>query len=236
MKRIVRHIIGVLLLVTVFASCKKEYYLDSGIHDPNFNGTIVDYLNTRPEYFDTLVNIIEFAGLTDELSNEEVTFFAPPNGSISKSVRSLNRYLLNDGKDTVSDYKQIKAEVWRELLGLYIFKDKYSLKDVPQLDTMDIEAYPGQSYESLSGRPMIMGVIYANAGGVKYAGYRQLWFSYINDFSKPKTERINIPVATSNIAPINGFLHVLAFKYHNFGFSNSNFILKATSKGIDPAQ
>lgn len=231
-----KNILGLIIVLFSLGGCTKEYYFDSGVHEAKFDGTIIDYLNTRPEYFDTLVNVIEIAEMNDVFTNKEITFFAPPNGSISKAVQGLNRYLLRDGKDTVSNLRQIKKEVWKEILSLYVFDGKYTLKDIPQLDTVDIEAFAGQSYESLSGRPMVLGVVYNNAGGVKYAGYRQLWISYIKDFSKPKTERVNIPVATSNIQPNNALLHVLAFRYHTFGFSTNDFILKATSKGIDPAE
>ena len=230
-----KNIIWITFAVLFMSSCTKEYYFDSGVHDAKFKGTTLDYLKSKPEYFDTLVRVIELAGMNDVFTNKEITFFAPPNGSISKSVKSLNRYLLRDGKDTVSDLKQIKKDVWQEMLSYYVFDGKYSLKDIPQLDTVDIEAYGGQSYESIGGKPMVLGVIYNNAGGVKYAGYRQLWISYIMDYSKPKTARVNIPVSSSNIEPNNAFVHVLAFRYHTFGFSTDNFILKATSKGIDAA-
>jgi hypothetical protein len=230
-----KNILWIAFAVLLMSACTKEYYFDSGVHNGKFEGSALDYLKTKPEYFDTLVRVIDLAEMNDVFTNDEITFFAPPNGSISKAVQALNRYLLRDGKDTISDLKQIKKDVWKEMLSLYVFKGKYTLKDIPQLDTVDIEAYAGQSYESLGGRPMVLGVIYNNAGGVKYAGYRQLYISYITDFGNPKRSRVNIPIASSNIEPKNSILHVLAFRYHTLGFSTDNFILKATSKGIDPA-
>lgn len=233
--KIVYKLLIALFFVGMMGGCKKEYFIDSGIHDAKFNGSIVDYLKTKPEYFDTLVTVIDLAEMGNYLAKEEVTFFAPPNTCISDAVRGLNEYLRQDGKDTVSQLSQIKSEVWKELLSLYVFKGKYSLKDIPQLDTLDLNAYSGQGYESINGRPMNIGLLYNDAGGVKYSGYRQLWLSYIKDFSNPNKSRVNIPVATSNIEPLNGILHVLRFKGHMFGFTRSNFILQATSKGIDPA-
>jgi hypothetical protein len=224
-------------LCLIFAACKKEeYYIDSGVHNGRYDGSIYQYLKEKPIYFDTLSQVIDAAEMRDFFENEEVTFFAPPSSSIYKAVKSLNEYLRNDGKDTVRALTQIKPEVWRELLSLYVFEGKYMLKDFAQLDTLDLDAYSGQGFASLGGRPMNIGVIYNDAGNVKYSGYRQLWLSYINDFSSPKTSLINIPVASSNIEPRNGAVHVLQFRNHIFGFTSSNFILSATSKGIEPAE
>jgi hypothetical protein len=69
---------------------------------------------------------------------------------------------------------QIKPEVWRNTLSQYIFEGKNLLKDYPQRDTVSYVAYPGQNYTSYGGRIMNIGVIFNNAGGVQYAGYRQL--------------------------------------------------------------
>ncbi len=227
----------VLMLCLILASCKKEdYYIDSGVHDGTYEGSVYQYLKSKPAYFDTLSQVIDVAGMQDVFENEEITFFAPPSSSIYKAVKSLNQYLRNDGKDTVSSLSQIKPEVWRELLSLYIFEGKYMLKDFAQLDTLDLDAYAGQGFVSSAGRPMNIGVIYNDAGNVKYSGYRQLWLSYINDFSSPKTSLINIPVASSNIEPRNGAIHVLQYRNHLFGFTSSNFILAATSKGITPLE
>ncbi|MFB5945246.1 fasciclin domain-containing protein [Albibacterium profundi] len=220
--------------IIVTACNKQDYYLDSGTHNGKYDGTVYEYLNAKPAYFDTLMKVIDVAGMKEVLENEEITFFAPPSSSIYKSVRSLNQYLRNDGKDTVSELSQIKSEVWQEMLSLYIFKGKYMLKDYAQVDTLDLEAFGGQGFTSYGGRSMNIGVIYNDAGGVKYAGYRQLWLSYISDFSKPKGSLINIPIASSNIEPTNGAIHVLQYRNHVFGFTSSNFILSATSKGIDP--
>jgi len=225
-----------LMLATVLlllSSCKK-YYFDSGKHDPKYNGTVLQYLKSKQSFFDSTLTVINLAGMDDVLSNEKVTFFAPPSGSVFKSINKLNRYLRNTGKDTVSQLSQIKPEVWRNTLSQYIFKGTFLLKDYPQRDTLAYLAYPGQNYTSYGGRIMNVGAIFNDAGGVVYAGYRQLYLAYIPDLSNPQVALQNNPVATSDIQTTNGVIHVLTKLKHGYGFNGDAFIDQVISAGILP--
>jgi len=215
----------------MLASCTKEYYDDGGVHNPKYEGTILEFLKSRPELFDTLVKVLEYSRYAQLLDNPSanVTFFAPTNQSINRSVQTLNAQLFLRGQDTILDVRQVAAAVWEKFLGLYIYNDKYLLKDYPQIDTNNLLIYPGQGYISLADRPLNIGTLYndvvsKNSAGVeqviKYAGYRQIVLNYRN------------PVATSDIQPSNGILHVLNFSKHAFGFFTFDFSLNAINAGI----
>jgi hypothetical protein len=250
--------IALLILIgfTVITSCKRdEYFLDTGTHNPNFDGTVLAYLKSKPAYFDTLTRVINIAGMNNVFEKEQITFFAPTSSTIYKSIKALNADLRRNGKDTVSKLEQIKPDTWKEALSMYIFKGINRLKDYRQLDTIAFAAFPGQGYASYAGRTMNIGVIFndavteRNADGspktfVKYAGYRQLYLSFIPDFSNPTLNLVNIPVSSSDIAPTNGIVHVLAqsvfvgntlMSKHNFGFNTRTFIDKVIADGILPA-
>ncbi|WP_316814066.1 fasciclin domain-containing protein [Pedobacter heparinus] len=250
MQKIAFAILVVIATAICISSCKKDYYTDSGVHNPTFNGTILEYLKTNKVMFDTTLQVIKLAGMEEVLDKENVTFFAPTSSSIVKSVRYLNQVLFLNGQDTVKQYTQIKPSVWRKVLAQYIFKGTNKLKDYPQLDTLAFTAYPGQAYGSYDGEIMNVGVIFNDAGGVKYSGYRQLYLSYIQDRTKPTQSLINVPVATSDIQPTNGVIHVLrqaaalfdvnnnvvgVVNKHNFGFSSILFANEALAAGINPA-
>lgn len=235
MKQIKRTTLGTLIaFLFVMSSCQK-YYFDSGIHDPVYDGSTIEYLKEKTPYFDSTLTVIELAGLKDVLQKENVTFFAPPSSAITHSIIRLNRELRFSGKDTVSQLNQIKVEVWRDNLEQYIFEGKSLLKDYPQRDTVSYVNYPGHNYESYGGKIMNIGVIYEDAGGVEYAGYRQLFLGYIPDLSNPHTGLQNNPVATSDIQTKNGVIHVLTRGKHSFGFRTEKFIDQAISAGIDQA-
>lgn len=220
------------IIALTFANCQSDdYYYDGGKHNPYYNGTVWSYLNSRPDYFKTLVEVIDIAGMKNVFDGEEeITFFAPTDWSIKGSVKRLSDYLYATGEDSIQDLRQIKPEIWKEFLSLYIVPERLLLKDVPQIDTTAVSAYPGSAYYSYGGRPMNAGVVYYDANGVKYAGARQLIYSYVNDFATYDMK--NAYVATSDIQPTNGVVHVIRFTDHNFGFNVMDFVMKALNAGI----
>lgn len=235
MKLTFKKIIPFLLIagfVIGMSSCQKDYYKDSGIHDPHYNGTVLDYLKSRPDLFDTLVQVIHLAGMDDVFQHNTITFFAPADSSIEKSLDLLNMQLYMEGEDTVSELSQISPEVWRAELSLYLFEGKHLLDDYPQLDINAKPAFPGQYYTSYDGRSMNIGVIYYDAGGVQYAGYRQLVISYIPSLSSPLDAWYTTQVASVNIQPTNGVIHALRYSDHFFGFSVMDFVQNAIEQGI----
>lgn len=232
-KMMVRYIFLLFVGACLISSCQDKGYLeDGGIANPFFNGTTMDFLESRPDLFKELVAVIRHADMEQIFERDDMTFFAPTDWSINRSMERLNYNWYNlQGRDSITSITQVKPEVWRELLSLYIVEDRYVLKDIPQLDTIAMNAYPGQAYVSYEGRPMNIGVVYHEANGVKYAGYRQLLYSYVNDFVN--NDMTNAYVATSDIQTVNGVVHVLRLIDHRFGFNESMFISKAIAAGID---
>lgn len=231
-----------LIIVGLALSCKKyEHYIDGGVKEAKFDGTILQYLQSKPLHFDTLTQVIKIAGMESVFSNDNITFFAPTDPTIGKAIRTLNKELLSTGKDTVSKLTDVKPAVWKTVLSLYLFKGTNRLKDYSQVDTLALNTYKGQGYLSYNSTPMNIGVVYndavTNAGStsevrVKYAGYRQLMISYIPDLSRPQAFWINALVASSDINPTNGIVHALKIEKHSFGFSSNYFNSIAIENGI----
>jgi hypothetical protein len=226
-----------LAALILLASCSKDkYFENTGTINGSFQGNVLEYLKSKPQYFDSVVKVIRLAGMENVFTTEPITFFAPADSSIRSTIAELNRQLSFQGKPTVYKLEQIKPEVWRTQLARYVFKGKKSMNDYPQLDPGNVAAYPGQIYASYEGDIMNVGVIYNDAGGVKYAGYRQLTLSYIPSPSAPRDYLSWYPttVASVNIAPANGYVHALRYSNHFFGFEVNQFIENAIAKGIGP--
>lgn len=216
---------GLLLLVFMATSCKKDdYYEDGGITSPVFNGTIMDYLHAKPFYFDSVETIAKLAGLDTTLSKDSLTFFAPTNRSVTNTVKSMNRLLYLLAKDTIKSLSDVPPEVWRKYMSMYIFKGVNLLKDYPQIDFDLLQVYGGQNYLSVNNTVMNIGVTYATSGGVKYVGYRQLNLSFLLKPSATMDYFIAVKVASCNIQPDHAAVHVLADQDQYFAFDPQTFL------------
>lgn len=223
-------------------SCSKDsYFDDSGTHDPNYKGNMLEYLQQHGKdersLFDTLLTVIKLAGLENTIANDNITFFAPTDPSIRSAVKQLNSTLYAEGKDTIKTLDQVKGSVWNKMLRGYMIKENKGIVDFPQVDTLALGSYGGQLYQTLDEDETVnIGVVFHDLVNgdvkIKYQGPRQLVISYIPDMSKPLNNWYTGYVATSNIAPTNGRLHVIRYHGHSFGFRNSRFSEAAIEAGI----
>lgn len=220
---------ALLLAVLSLGSCNSDDYLvDGGKSNPYFEGNVMQYLESRPDLFKDLVKVIKLTKWEDILSHEDVTFFAPTDFTINRSVKVMNNYLYNYGQDEITDLSQVKSKVWEDIIGMYVMEGKYRLNDIAQIDTAAVSAFPGQTNFTYDRRyKMTMGVCYGDASGIKYAGYRQVMYAY-QDFGYPEYAY----VSSCNIEPDNGIVHVLRLD-HYLGFSSVALLRKALEVGID---
>lgn len=215
-------IIACILLITT--ACKKdEYYVDGGRANPVFDGDILAYLESKPMEFDTIAQIVKLAGLEETFRNEEFTFFAPRDENIKDLIGAfdrggVNRELFYAGRDTIQTLADVEPAIWRKYLERYMFDGKNKLMDYPQIDFDLLNIYPGQNYISRASTVSNIGVVYNDANNIKYMGYRQLYISLIPDLSQP-TNWVVQKVASSDVQPKNGVVHVIDFTSGQFGFN-----------------
>ncbi|WP_300597409.1 hypothetical protein [Niabella sp.] len=230
------YMLGVAALLCM-AGCKKDnYYEDTKTINPKFDGTVVQYLQSnRYHLFDSLLRIIKLSGMEDVFQKEQITFFAPADPSIINSIRILNQSLLAQGRDTISNLAQLHPDFLKQQLSKYLFKGLRRLSDYPQLDPDNFRVYGGEYYTSYMGKNMLIGAVFNNAGGVQYAGYRQLYIGYPEGDTPPAGRLPEIfRVATVDINPTNGIVHALNYSdAFFFGFSPSDFMVSAQNFGFD---
>ncbi len=243
MKKILKlFMLSLSVSAVLFTGCTKSNFKDGGTTNRKFNGNIIGYLESKQDNNKELLEIIDLAGFKSTLETEDVTFFAPSAPCIDRTIRLLNTLLFTTGRDTVIKLHQIKPAVWRWALGNYIFKEKRSLVDFPQVDLTNKVVFPGQTFESYTGRFMNIGVEYGNAGGIQYAGYRNLVLSYPISQTDLAGFWFNGRVASSDIETNNGFVHVISqyetslngvyVEPHLFGFNFIDFLNMALDYGI----
>ena len=208
-------------------SCQRDdYYFDSGLADPHFDGSVMDYLDAKPIEFDTIAQIVRLAGMEETFRDHEFTFFAPTDESIKRLIGAIDRGGLNQqlfhlGRDTIVQLSEVDSLIWRRYLERHMFSGRNKLMDYPQIDLEMLTVFPGETYYALSRDVLNIGVIHHDAGRVKYLGYRQLVIRYIPDISRPDEVRTDVRIASSDIQPNNGVVHVLNVNNAEFGFSHS---------------
>lgn len=206
-------------LIIMVTSCKQDqYFMDGGKSNAAFKGNMLEYLNSNAK-FDTIAQIVKLAGMEDVFKNQKITFFCPTDEVIRRTIGTvktdgLNSRLFNRGKDTIKTLSDVDPAIWRKYLSRYIYLGVYTLKDYPQLDFSLKPVFPGAFYYSFNKDLANIGVVYNPVNGVKYTGYRQLTISFIPDASSPD-RFIPTAVATSDIQPSNGVVHVLAIALGN---------------------
>jgi hypothetical protein len=226
------------LLLLAFTACKRDkYYKDGGLAEAKFPGTMLEYLDAKPVPFDTIAQVVRLAGLSDMFSKEDITFFAPDDQVIYRTIGTiytggLNTYLYRRGRDTVRELSDIDSSIWRKYLLQYIFKGVNKLKDYPQIDFTLVNIYPGGLYYALGGNVMNIGVTFADANGIKYLGYRQLQLTYIPDISRPDDGWRTFPVSSSDIKPKNGVVHALLTTGMYLDFDGNNFFTEVYNAGV----
>ncbi len=220
----------ILVFITALTACKKSsYYEDTGTTNPRFNGSTLEYLQSKPIYFDSIVKIAKICGFDQALAKQEVTFFAPADSSVRLLFKNVNIELGKIGKPYITKLSDVSPAVWKKYLSRYIFKFKKGLVDFPQIDFNNLTSFSGQIYPSYEGADMNIGAVYddiAVAGvNIKYAGYRHLTISYLTSPFTPKEYKswITAHVASVNIVTNNGYVHVLKYPNHPFGFDQKQF-------------
>lgn len=231
------YVFMIAILLYGMGACKKdEYYKDGGLAQARFEGSIMAYLDSKPREFDSIAEIIRLAGLEEDFKTKEFTFFAPRDENIKRLIglsrgnifqQGINSRLYSLGRDTIRTLADVDSSIWRKYLLRYMFNGKRKLMDFPQIDFDLLNVYKGQNYTSFANTVSNIGVIYNdaindedknNVTRLKYMGYRQLHISYIPDVSRP-TNWIACPVASSDIQPNNGVVHVIDHTKAEFGFN-----------------
>ncbi|WP_300596160.1 hypothetical protein [Niabella sp.] len=202
-------IVYLCVLLALAACNKKEYFKDTGLQSGVFKEDIYEFLQQRPFLFDSLVQVIDRAGMKSVLQNESVTFFAPPDRSLMLLMNAVNGNRYAQGKDSLR-ISDIPGDIWRKYLARYIFKGRYMMNDISRVDFARAALYPGQNIESYDGYIMNMGVVYGAYSGTQDVGPRTIWLSAIGDNLTDLAKALTEPVATSNLQPKNGVMHALA--------------------------
>ncbi|MGE8301523.1 MAG: fasciclin domain-containing protein [Sphingobacterium paramultivorum] len=218
MKRIIYSILTVIVLGTMMYSCKKDgYFVGGDLHNPKINMTTYDWLKSNKDgVFDTVIMLIDKAGIKDKINKQGITFFAPTDYDVYNyvQVRTAQIQRIDPDKKWTVD-SMIKYELPR-------FADSIDMYVVNQQLTNDMFNEKGTTYKNAKGNNVVVSyeetsdpnLGYNSASSIKP---RIVYFSYLFQAlgSNVPASGITLPVGvrtrvqTSNAQTTTGVVHVL---------------------------
>jgi len=210
--------------VLVFAACKKDYITGGTVEDTNKYNNISTYdvLKSNPLY-DTLVKLIDTAGLKDKINATGTTFFAPSDYSVLSylGARTLKvQQTINAnakfGLDSLCYYLRNNIKGTRDSLLMYLINKPLLYGDLTDMGTI----YPTQlagdtaiiSYEYTRDNTLGYNTIVSGVPQVVY--FTQLWHHYTLSTTTPaglvpNTIGVHTLIKTSCITTQNGVMNAL---------------------------
>ncbi len=224
MKKILLNTILFLMVIIVFAACKKNYITGGTPQDVNRykNMTTYDVLAANPLY-DTLVQIIDAAGIKDKINEQGTTFFAPSDYSIFNYLSARTVFVQNNinldstfGLDSLKYYLQNNINGTKDSMLMYLIHQPLSYSVLTNTGTL----YPTE----LAGDTVIVSYEYTKNGSLGYNSlvssepqvvyFTQLWYHYnLSDDNKagdvPEDIGVHTLIKTSGIETQNGIMNAL---------------------------
>jgi hypothetical protein len=219
MKNIYKALLVLVAATLFFSACKKDdYFVGGTLHNAKVNMTTYDFLkNNNRGLFDTLLLLVDKAGIKDQINKQDITFFAPTDYSIRAycDYRSLKIQKVDPLKKwTVDSIIKYELPLFADSINVYLLPGKVSYNELTEngklYNTQKAGSQAVVSYESTD--EVSLGY---NENSSVYP--RVVYFNYLY---KPLDGPIVAPeipsasgartlVQTSGVESTTGIVHVL---------------------------
>ncbi|MEN5194179.1 hypothetical protein MUB18_07220 [Sphingobacterium sp. PCS056] len=219
MKKIALNILILLGIVSGISSCKKDdYFVGGELHNPKINMTTYDWMKSN-QYgvFDTVLMLIDKAGVKDKINAPGITFFAPTDYDVYNYVQARTAAVQKvDPKKmwTVDSIIKYELNKFRDSIDIYITKENL-------LNTVLTEK--GKKYKNAKGGDFFASYEETRDPALGYNPNstvipKVVMFTYL---FKPVADDVNITsivppvgsrvlIQTSNAQTTTGVVHVLS--------------------------
>ena len=214
------------LITTGVISCKKTDYIKGGtVMNPKVNVTTYDYLASNAlAQFDTVLLLVDKAGLKDLINQPGATFFAPNDNAVFNylNARTIQAQKVNpNAKYTLDSLFKYDLDRIKDSMKMYIINKPLTYGQLTDKGAK----YP----TALSGDSVVVSFEYTTDGTQGYNPvvssvpqrifFTQLWHSLPEPFEAgdiPNTIGVRTRCITSGIETTNGILHVLESSHNLF--------------------
>ncbi|MFB2119254.1 hypothetical protein [Parapedobacter sp. 2B3] len=206
-------IIPFLALAASYLSCESDAYInDGGTASPFVDMTTYDFLASHPK-FDSLVAIIDRAGMKD-LVNSDITFFASTNYSVAPYVSAKRQKKIIELGDENIDFgiRDIAVEAL-DSLKMYMFDGPIHREQLNTDGTYYVSKFGPEDNVQL-----MLGLRRTNGGytdWVYYVNFTRVAGTLDSDFPEgmvisDEEQDLSYDCQTSGIITTTGVLHVLS--------------------------
>jgi hypothetical protein len=224
MKKIFENLLLLAGIALAFSACKKDYITGGIAEDVNKfkNTSTYDVLKQDPLY-DTLVQIIDAAGLKDKVNEQGTTFFAPTDYSIFNYLTQRTIYVQNNinqyskfGLDSLIYYLNNDIDGTKDSLLMYLVHQPLPYESLSNTGAYYATELPGDSvivsYEYTKNTNLGYNPVVSNIPQVVF--FTQVWYHYdLNDDNPagdiPEDLGVHTLVKTSGIQTQNGIMNAL---------------------------
>ena len=129
----------ILVVAGVFMACGTKYdYIDTGVCEEEFQGNMYEYLQSNHYDWDSIVKIIDRAGLREMFEKEDFTFLGPTNITIRKWFvwDKIGGVGNTDKEYVVHGYKSIQrvpVEICRKIVLSHVIEEIVSRDDIARV-------------------------------------------------------------------------------------------------------
>lgn len=219
MKNIFKLFLTVFTVAVTMVACKKnDYFVGGTLHNAKVNLTTYDFLkNNKDKLFDTLLILVDKAGIKDKINQPGISFFAPTNYSINAYFlkKTLQVQKSNPSKrytlDTLIKYD---LDVFKDSINVYIAPKTINYDNLTEKGTLYATAKTGVncvvSFEATNDPNLGYNANSTNRPQLMY--YTFLLKPITSPFVAseiPPSDGIRNRIQTSGIETTTGMVHVL---------------------------
>ncbi|MDQ2751890.1 MAG: hypothetical protein M3R72_02595 [Bacteroidota bacterium] len=214
-----------IIIVACFAACSKNYITGGTTQNVNLYKSTSTYdVLTKFQEFDTLVQLIDAAGLKDKINEQGTTLFAISNQSVNFYLQLRTLYLQNTvdiyakfDLDSLTYYLKNNINHTADSMSMYLVKTITTPQNLTGIGTIYPTELAGDSaiisYEPTKDPNLGYSSIVSTAPRIVY--FTQLWQHYNingNDSTAadvPSSTGVHTLVSTSFLNTQNGVINVL---------------------------
>ncbi len=213
----VNNIFSFLFLLLVSGCAKDKGYYNESLQKVTYNGTILEYLQSKPGVFDSLLTVLDRTNMQSVLNtDEQITFFAPTNQSFQLAIENLNNTRKESDKP-LEYLSNVDLNHLDTMMAQYIVKGYYPSDSMMLKDGIKLQDFKYQ-------RTMNAKLTTATSSGYEGGGPKVIEYSDTKN-SQFNRNWITATTASINIEANNGMIHVLSSS-HVFGFND--FVTRLT--------